>query len=101
MENVKPNLGDVSEEEFLYALINKDTPEMELKKFVSTVLDITIIKPLIETFLDIETSSGREIYLSHDPERNWGSSFYTREINYLKENGYVFIKEGEIWHAVR
>ena len=60
-ENVKSNLGDVSEEEFLYALINKDTPEMELKKFVSTVLDITIIKPLIETFTGEDLITGQEL----------------------------------------
>jgi len=54
-----------------------------------------------ERFLDIQTSSGREIYLSHNPNADWGASYYTREINYLKENGYRFVKEGDIWHAIR
>lgn len=55
-----------------------------------------------ERFLDIQTSSGREIYLSHDPAlfKNDGS-FYSREIQYLYDNGYKFIKEGDLWHAVR
>ena len=55
-----------------------------------------------ERFLDIQTSSGREIYLSHSPkdyiER---TSYYTKEINYLIDNGYRFVDEGGIWHALR
>lgn len=55
-----------------------------------------------EKFLDIETSSGRDILLSHNPFEYWGgSSFYSREINYLVENGYEFIKEGDVWRAIR
>lgn len=54
-----------------------------------------------ERFLDIQTSSGREIYLTHDPYMDWGNSYYTSEIGYLVENGYEFVKEGDIWHAVR
>lgn len=60
-ENVKTNLNGLSEEEFLYGLLNKDTPEMELKKFVSAVLDITIIKPLIETFTGEDLITGQEL----------------------------------------
>ena len=55
-----------------------------------------------EKFLDIETSSGREIYLSHNPELNLGKgTFYSHELQYLVNNGYHFVKEGEIWHAIR
>ena len=55
-----------------------------------------------ERFLDIQTSSGREIYLSHDPALFEGDgSFYSKEIQYLYDNGYKFIKEGDLWHAVR
>lgn len=60
-ENVKTNLNGLSEEEFLYGLLNKDTPEMELKKFVSAVLDITIIKPLIETITGEDLITGQEL----------------------------------------
>ena len=55
-----------------------------------------------QNFLDIQTSSGREIYLSHNPAEYIGDgSFYSREIQYLLEAGYEFIDEGGIWHAVR
>ena len=55
-----------------------------------------------EKFLDIQTSSGREIYLSHNPMDYVGDgSYYSKEVQYLMDNGYRFIKEGEIWHAIR
>ena len=55
-----------------------------------------------EKFLDIQTSSGREIYLSHNPEEYLGKEqFYSRELQYLLDNGYKFVDEGGIWHAVR
>lgn len=55
-----------------------------------------------EKFLDIQTSSGREIYLSHDPaDYINGTDFYSRELNYLLDNGYTFVKEGDIWNAIR
>lgn len=55
-----------------------------------------------EKFLDIQTSSGREIYLSHNPEEYLGKEqFYSRELQYLLDNGYKFVDEGGIWYAVR
>lgn len=55
-----------------------------------------------EKFLDIQTSSGREIYLSHNPDVYRGDgSFYSLEIEYLEKNGYRFVKEGDVWHAIR
>lgn len=55
-----------------------------------------------QKFLDIETSSGREIYLSHNPEDYIGDgTFYSKEIQYLIDNGYKFVNEGDIWHAIR
>ncbi len=55
-----------------------------------------------EKFLDIQTSSGREVYLSHNPFDYIGKGdFYSRELAYLMENGYHFVKEGDIWHAIR
>ena len=55
-----------------------------------------------EKFLDIQTSSGREIYLSHNPEDYLGKGqFYSRELKYLLDNGYKFVDEGGIWYAVR
>ncbi|MBQ6464534.1 MAG: pre-toxin TG domain-containing protein [Pseudobutyrivibrio sp.] len=60
-ENVKTSLGDISEEEFLYGLLNKDTPEMQLRKLISAVLDITIIKPLYEAFTGEDIITGQEL----------------------------------------
>lgn len=55
-----------------------------------------------ERFLDIQTSSGREIYLSNNPAEFLGDgSYFSREIQYLIDNGYRFVQEGEVWHAVR
>ncbi|HEY5535045.1 MAG TPA: hypothetical protein VIL99_08955 [Ignavibacteria bacterium] len=56
-----------------------------------------------EKFLDIQTSSGREVYLSHNPEDYIGDgSFYSKEIEYLLDNGYYkFVDEGGIWRAIR
>ena len=57
-----------------------------------------------ERFLDIQTSSGREIYLSHNPFEELvkpQSTYYKQEINYLLDNGYHFVKEGDLWHAIR
>ena len=55
-----------------------------------------------EKFLDIQTSSGREIYLSHDPDNYFGDgSFYSKELQYLSDNGYHFVREGDLWHAIR
>ena len=55
-----------------------------------------------ERFLDIQTSSGREIYLSHDPNDYLGKGdFFSRELQYLLDNGYHFVNEGGIWHAIR
>lgn len=50
----------------------------------------------------IQTSSGRKIYLSHNPEEYIGKGdFYSKELHYLQENGYKFVKEGDLWHAIR
>ena len=55
-----------------------------------------------ERFLDIQTSSGREIYLSHNPNDYINKTdFYSRELRYLVENGYKFVKKGDLWHAIR
>jgi hypothetical protein len=55
-----------------------------------------------QKFLDIQTSSGREIYLSHNPADYIGDgSFYSREIEYLLDNGYELVDEGGVWHAIR
>ncbi|MDF2891890.1 MAG: hypothetical protein K0R80_2257 [Clostridia bacterium] len=53
-----------------------------------------------ERFLEIQISSSREILLSHNPVNYLGDgSFYAKELKFLIDNGYRFIKEGEIWRA--
>jgi len=53
-------------------------------------------------FLDIQMSSGQEIYLSHNPfEYIKKNDFYSNELRYLAENEYKFIREGDLWRAVR
>lgn len=43
-----------------------------------------------------------KIYLSHEPAKYIGEDFYySEEIQYLMDNGYRFVKEGDIWHAIR
>ena len=52
-------------------------------------------------FLEIQTSSGRDILLSHNPDTFLGDgSFYSREIQFLVDSGYNFVKEGDIWRAI-
>lgn len=64
------------------------------KELSSKYLDEEIWK-VNEKFLDIQTSSGREIYLPHNPEDYIGDgSFYSKEIQYLLDNHYKFINEG-------
>ena len=55
-----------------------------------------------QRFLDIQTSSGREIYLSHNPADYINKmDFYSKELNYLLDNWYSFVREGDLWHAIR
>lgn len=55
-----------------------------------------------EKFLDIQMNFGREIYLSHNPYMYIGDgSYYSKEIQYLIDNGYEFVKEGDVWHAIK
>lgn len=42
------------------------------------------------------------LFLSHDPADYLGKGqWYSKELQYLLDNGYRFIKGGSIWHAVR
>lgn len=56
-------------------------------------------------FLDQQIESGNKIYLSHNPEKVLNDSqdktFFKRELQYLKSEGYGFRPEGEYWYAVR
>ena len=52
-----------------------------------------------EAFIDQQIRAGKEIVLSHDPTRATG--FYKRELSYLGELGYQFVRDGWVWRAVR
>jgi len=55
-----------------------------------------------EKFLDIQTSSGRDMYFSHDPLGNYApDSFFARELQYMRDSKYDFKREGELWHGIR
>ena len=54
-----------------------------------------------EKFLDIEIASGRDIYLSMIRRIQRRRKFFAKEIEYLRQHGYKFVKEGDLWHAVQ
>lgn len=69
---------------------------------LSKVYSADEIWKINEKFLDIQTSSGRDILLSHNPADYIGdTSFYAKEIQYLIDNKYVFKLEGDVWRAIR
>ena len=42
------------------------------------------------------------INLDYDPAKFSGDgSFFAKEIEYLRQHGYKFVKEGDLWHAVQ
>ena len=52
-----------------------------------------------EAFLDQQIKAGKQIILSHDPAK--ATKFFKREVNYLRDLGYEFEKNGWVWKAVR
>ncbi len=50
-------------------------------------------------FLNKQIDAGKEILLSHDPEKATG--FFAKEIEYLLSLGYSFVKDGDVWRAVK
>ena len=65
------------------------------------------IFPLLLLFCNIDQSSYIIYSLCLYKNKNHlflkmkGDSFYTKEIHYLKDNGYGFVDEEGIWHAIR
>ena len=45
------------------------------------------------------TITKRENFLSHDSLKATG--YFKNEVNFLKENGFKFIKEGKYWKVVK
>lgn len=56
-----------------------------------------------EKFLDIQIASGREIYLTANPEIHLlKDSFYTKELKYLQRHGFKFKKiSKDLWYVIR
>ena len=56
-----------------------------------------------EKFLDIQIASGRDIYLTANPEIHLlKDSFYTKELKYLQSHGFKFKKiDKELWYVIR
>lgn len=54
-----------------------------------------------KAFLDNQINANNKIIFSHDPYHTIPGSFFEREVNYLKKNGYTFEMIGDYYHAVR
>jgi len=52
-----------------------------------------------ESFLNQQLRAGKEVILSHDPSK--ASGFFLREVDYLKDLGYRFVRDGWVWRAVK
>ena len=50
-------------------------------------------------FLERQLQQGKSFYLSHDPMK--ASGYFQKEVNFLKDNGFKFIKDGDFWKAVK
>ena len=50
-------------------------------------------------FLKQQLQQGKIFYLSHDPMK--ASGYFQKEVNFLKDNGFKFIKDGDFWKAVK
>ena len=50
-------------------------------------------------FLEQQLQQGKTFYLSHDPMK--ASGYFQKEVNFLKDNGFKFIKDGDFWKAVK
>ncbi len=53
--------------------------------------------PINEAFLDQQVRAGKEIILSHDPEKATG--YFKREVNYLQDLGFKFEQDNWVWKA--
>jgi len=52
-----------------------------------------------KAFLRQQLKAGKTFILSHDP--NLASGYFAREVGYLEELGFRFVKDGDIWRAVQ
>ncbi len=52
-----------------------------------------------KAFLQQQIQDGKQFILSHDPST--ASGFFLKEVSYLEQLGFTFIKDGWIWRAFR
>ena len=52
-----------------------------------------------KAFLSQQIKAGKQVILSSDPATATGT--FPREVQYLKDLGYHFVKDGWVWEAVR
>ena len=50
-------------------------------------------------FIKNQISMGKNIICTHDPSTATG--YYAKEIAYLSKEGYTFVKEGDVWRAIK
>lgn len=62
-------------------------------------LNATELWKVNEAFLDQQIRAGKQIILSPDPSKATG--FFLKEVSYLEDTGFKFVKEGWAWKAVQ
>ena len=50
-------------------------------------------------FLEQQLQQRKIFYFSHDSMK--ASGYFQKEVNFLKDNGFKFIKDGDFWKAVK
>jgi RHS repeat-associated protein len=52
-----------------------------------------------KAFLKQQTAAGKEFILSHNPET--ATKFFKREVDFLRADGYHFVRVGGVWKAIK
>ncbi len=66
---------------------------------VATIIGEENMWNINELFLKQQMLEGKTFFLSHNPAKATG--YFAQEVNFLKSNGYRFIKERSLWRAVK
>jgi hypothetical protein len=66
---------------------------------VGKVLTLAEAWEINKAFLKQQIREGKQFILSHDPSEATG--FFLREVAYLEQLGFRFMKDGLIWRAIR
>ncbi len=52
-----------------------------------------------KAFIEQQLLKGKDFILSHDPLKATG--YFAKEVELLTEKGFTFIRNGELWKAVK